>query len=378
MQRLSGVVRGAGVAVKHVLCVNTGGTGDLHQYRAHRLASALSAEVTYLDVDRSLPRARTCAHIGRAIASRQWDLIYQESTGIAGGLNLIAAAIKRRQRFVVSSGDPVSGYFRVTAGRAAGAVAGLYEAALYRASAGFVGWTPYLAGRALAIGAPRAVTVEGGVDLGMFRPYMSAERAAARARFGLGTDDIVCGVVGSLRWRRAQGYCYGLELVEMAARLRRSDVSVLIVGGGTGMDELERRIPDRLRSRVVLAGRVAPEEVPAAINAMDIGFVTQTVDGLGNFRLTTKLPEYLACGVPVAMSPIPGFYDYVGESGWALPALHPADPELHVQCAQWVEGVNRDDIARRSAAARAVACERFDYDKIARRFRGFVHEIIGL
>ena len=43
-----------------------------------------------------------------------------------------------------------------------------YEKLLYRHCTGFIGWTPYLAGMALKMGAPRAVTVEGAVDTSVF------------------------------------------------------------------------------------------------------------------------------------------------------------------------------------------------------------------
>jgi glycosyltransferase involved in cell wall biosynthesis len=118
--------------------------------------------------------------------------------------------------------------------------------------------------------------------------------------------------------------------------------------------------------------------VPRALSAFDVGFVTQTIDGLGSYRLTTKLPEYLASGVPVAMSPIPGYFDYVGDAGWALPAGHPAASSYHGELAHWIEGLEKRDVERRRLPARAIAEARFDYGQLSRRFAMFVEHVLAL
>jgi glycosyltransferase involved in cell wall biosynthesis len=132
-----------------------------------------------------------------------------------------------------------------------------------------------------------------------------------------------------------------------------------------------------MRERVVFTGRVPGTEVATLLNAMDIGFITQTLDELGSFRLTTKLPEYLAAGLPVAMSPIPGFFDYVGEAGWALPNGHPADPDFHRACARWVDGVSWQDIDTRRHCAPDLARSIFDYRIVRPRFTRFVDHVIN-
>jgi glycosyltransferase involved in cell wall biosynthesis len=260
-----------------------------------------------------------------------------------------------------------------------GAIFSIYERLLYRSCSAFVGWTPYLAGLALQLGAPRAVTIEGAVDLDVFAPVSDAQRALFRRRYGLAPDHLVCGVVGSIQWSERQQYCYGLELVETLKYLRRTDVSVLIVGDGDGRAELERRVSADLADRVAFTGRVAPEEVVDTLNTMDIGFITQTLDGLGSFRLTTKLPEYLATGLPVAMSPIPGYFDYVGDAaGWSLPPYHPASEEFHRACARWLDGLDRDDVYTKRSAAHRIAANQFAYPLITRRFATFMADLLDL
>ena len=358
-----------------VLCLSTAGTSSMDGRRMRRLCAGLDAEVVFHEVNRSTSRREAMAVISRLLAERPWDLVYLEGTGVAGGLPLIRAA-RRGQRFIVSSGDPIGGFFRVTRGTVPGWMFGAYERRLYRAGTAFVGWTPYLTGAALQLGARRALTVEGGVDLARFRPLPPEERAEARTRFGLPAGHLVCGVVGSLAWAPRQKYCYGLELVETLRRLGRRDVSVLIVGDGDGRARLEAAVPAELRDRVIFTGRLPEAEVVAAMNALDVGFVTQSLDELGSYRLTTKLPEYLACGVPVAMSPIPGFYDYAQEAGWALPARHPASADFHAACAVWLDALRPEQIAEKARHARRIAVERFDYARLSAKFCSFVESLL--
>lgn len=359
-----------------VLCINAGGIGDLHGLRVRRLTESLDLDLSVFDVDKEQTRLENCRAIWSTLQQWEWDLVYLESTSIAAGIPLIAARIGWGQRYVVSTGDPVSGYVRSVKGPIPGAVFGLYERLLYRSCAGFIGWTPYLTGRALQLGAPRAVTVEGAADLDVFHPFDETDRAAARAHFGLPSDHLVCGVAGSLRWTPRHQYCYGLELVEMLKYLRREDLSVLIVGDGSGRSRLEDRVPSSLRDRVVFTGHISEREVVRALNAMDIGFITQTLDQLGSYRLTTKLPEYLATGLPVAMSPIPGYYDYVTDCGWALPDAHPASDEFHRRCAAWLDQLSRDAIAQKAAAARPTAEKHFDYAQLRTRFARFLLDLL--
>ena len=362
--------------MKQILCINPRGAGDLHELRAQRLTTGLDAELTFYNVDRSHSYPVALRALWKVVSCRPWDLIYQEGTGIVGGLNLIRAARTRKQKFLISSGDPIAGFFHVTKGPAVGAVFRQYERALYQSCAGFVGWTPYLTGAALTMGARRAATVEGGVDLDLFVPYNATDRKTAKKGFGLDPAHLVCGVVGSLKWTPRQSYCYGLELVETLKRLKRQDVSLLIVGDGDGKTILQSRVPEELRGRVVFTGRLPEADVVRALNAMDIGFITQTLDQLGNYRLTTKLPEYLACNLPVAMSPIPGFFDYTADAGWALPARHPASPEFHAECADWLDNLSAEAVAAKAQQARAIACDRFDYSTLSRRFQLFAMSLL--
>jgi len=364
--------------VPKVLCLNTGGEGSLDSRRSQSLSSKLQAEVTYHDLNRKVSKIAASREIWGVVSGSKWDLIYQEGSGIAGGINLIRAAKSWRQPYVISTGDPIGGFFRVTKGLVIGNLMEIYERSLYKNCTAFLGWTPYLTGAAIKLGAKRAITIEGGADFNLFQPKTTAERHSFRQKYNIPDNHLVCGVVGSLLWNERQSYSYGYELIEALKLVKRDDITVLIVGDGSAKERLQSLVPEAMRSRVIFTGRLQPVGVVEAMNIMNIGFVTQTLDELGSFRLTTKLPEYLACGVPVAMSPIPGFYDYAASAGWALPAYHPASREFHTRCARWLDNLQWEDIETKAKIAPEIAKKFFDYDAIGERFANFIHELLEI
>lgn len=365
--------------MKKILCIGTAGKGGQDERRIYRLTKWLQADIdiTYYFIDRTKSKIESAKDIRRVLQSQPWDLVYQEGTGIASGANLILASMLNKQPYVVSSGDPIAGFFRTTKGNVVGSLFEIYEQLLYRFSAGFIGWTPYLTGVAMRMGAPKAVTVEGAVASDIFYPYSREKCRAVRQKLGIPENHLVCGVVGSLIWVPPQSYCYGYELVEILQRVKRKDISFLIVGDGDGKERMEQAVPKELRDRIIFTGRLPESEVVDAMNAMDIGFVTLFGE-MGKYRLTTKLPEYLACGVPVAMNPTAAFYDYAAEGGWALPDGHPSDREFLARCATWLDNLDWSEVNVKKKAAVEVAAKYFDYKIIAPKFRDFIHRLLDL
>ena len=119
--------------------------------------------------------------IMRTISAEKPDLIVMEGTGISGGVACLYGKLCHGVPYVFSSGDAVGPFMR-SHHRVAGFAFELYERLLCRFSAGFIGWTPYLCGRAMTFGAPRAVTAAGwplGGNLRL-RTWLRTEKRCAR------------------------------------------------------------------------------------------------------------------------------------------------------------------------------------------------------
>ncbi|MEA2220415.1 MAG: hypothetical protein QOJ35_3041, partial [Solirubrobacteraceae bacterium] len=172
-----------------VACFATQGTGHSDEDRIRTLLGPLAP--TLWAFDRSDKRASS-----RGVFWRGWrerpDLIVMEGTGFAGGAAILALSLLRGVRFVVSTGDAV-GPFLASRGALLGLAAGIYERLLYRRAAGVIGWTPYIVGRAVTLGARRSMSAAN------WAPNVSSrsEGLEVRRSLGIAPEDIVFGIVGS-------------------------------------------------------------------------------------------------------------------------------------------------------------------------------------
>jgi hypothetical protein len=337
--------------------------------RIRALLEPLGGEEFTFDRSRKL---RSAVRLALVAFRRRPDVLVMEGTGTAGGLVLLAVRALLRVPYVVCSGDAI-GPFMGLHSRALGMLGGLYERLLCRACTGFIGWTPYLVGRALTFGAPRAMSAPG------WARNAPAEGARARVRgeLGIPEDAIVVGLAGSLRWNARVGYVYGAEIVAAIHRVARPDLIACIVGDGDGLAHLRELAGEELGRRVLLPGRVAPEHVADYLAAFDAGSLSQSVDGVGSFRYTTKLSEYLAAGLPVISGEVPAAYDLDEGYFWRLPGAAPWDERFIDALAELLNGVSREELAARRRAAVAARADVFDRAAQQLRVRAFVAEILA-
>lgn len=324
---------------------------------------------SYLRFDRAR-KLSSFVGVLRAVLRERPNLIVMEGTGIAGGAALLTARALLGSRYLVSSGDAVAP-FVAAIHPSLRAPFFLYECLLYRFSAGFVGWTPYLTGRALTLGAPAAMTAPGWAPFGANAPPSDA-RPKLRERLDIPKDALVFGIVGSLAWNERLSYGYGIELVRALGKaLARPDLYVIIVGDGAGRAKLEAELSPAARQRIRLTGRVPRDEVPAYLSAMDVASLPQSVDQLGSFRYTTKLSEYLSLSLPVVTNAIPLSYDLPGDWFFRLAGSSPWDPLFIDQLAELMRTVTFDDIERKRKQTGAAAVL-FDLERQLERFTDFV------
>ena len=310
------------------------------------------------------------AVLWRKLRQRRPALMVMEGTGIAGGLLCLLGRLLWQLPYVVSSGDAVGPFFR-SHRPLVGWFFAIYERLLCRYCAGFIGWTPYLCGRAMTFGAPRAVTAAGW-------PLVRAAhetREQVRRRFGIAAEAFVVGIVGSLDWNEPRQYCYGWELVKCAQQLDDPRFVFLIVGGGSGLERLRREAAKLFAGRVVLPGPIALEEVMGVLSAMDVGSLPQSMDGVGLFRYTTKLSEYAFAGLPVITSQIPVAYDSGHAWMWRLPGAGPWTDEYIGAMASLLRKMTPERIEeRRTKVPREL--EAFDRAAQVARVTSFILDIL--
>ncbi len=348
-----------------VACFATQGAGSLDERRIRRLLEPL--EPIVLPFERSR-RALSALRLWRTLRRLSPDIVVMEGTGVTGGLVLLAGRVLGGRSYIVSSGDAVGPFLRARS-VPLGIGGGVYERLLCRLSAGYIGWTPYLVGRALSFGAPRAMTAAnwGSVPV-------SEAGSAVRRRLGISSDAIVFGLVGSLNWTARYGYCYGQELVRARLAVERDDLHVLVVGSGDGLERLRALAGDQLGRTIHLPGSVAADAVADHIAALDVGSLPQSVDRVGAFRYSTKLSEYRAAGLPIVTGQIPLAYDLGPDGLWRLPGDAPWDDVYVGALTELMTGLDRAAIdARRPKDADAGG--QFDGARQQRQVSEFVCDV---
>lgn len=336
----------------------------LQDRRAEALSGRLSSAFATRTVVGSL-----AAPLRRAI--RWADLVYVIDPGRVG----FPAAMMARscaRPVIVEMGDPQGPLYRaqgrsglsVWAGRTVDAFVGRYASGVV------------VRGRRLAeevdIKVPW-IEVPDGVDLDRFRPTADDD---LRQQLGIPDDALVVGLVGSLEVAGEPPRSYGWDIVGALAMLRDEPVWGLVVGDGPGRAWLRKRAEDAgVTNRLVLPGRVAHDEVPRYVSAIDLCISTQTDDAIGRSRTTAKLPEYLACDRHVLASAVGGACDVL-PPGMLVPYHGSYDPAYPRRLAERIAAVvpARAEL-RRSGKTRHIAAECFSYDVIADKISAFLAQL---
>lgn len=331
------------VSATRVLGVAMRGPDTGEEIRLRGLLRQFDADI--LPFDRN-SKGRMLLKIVRAIGSQEYSIVVLEGTGLAGGLAAMFGRLTSGVPYVVSSGDAVAP-FLARRWPWSFPLAAIYERALYRFSAGVIGWTPYLVGRALTLGAQRAMTVAGWAPFPRSREELTTARHEVRLKLGIPRDSIVFGIVGSLIWNNSVKYSYGLDLIEAIRKVNRPDVIALVVGDGSASQRLREVAGDRLGKSVIMPGRVPQTAVMDYLAAIDVAMLPQSVDGVGSFRYTTKLSEYVSAGLPIVTGQIPLAYDAADDWLWRLPGDAPWSKQYVDALAELMKSITWDEVAKK-------------------------------
>jgi hypothetical protein len=331
-------------------------------------------EVEFLKFDKAAKRRGfrgLLVHLYRA----RPDLVVMEGTGIAGGLACLLARLTLGTRYVVSSGDAVGPFIGSHHPMLGPFFAG-YERLLCRLCAGFIGWTPYLVGRALTFGAPRAMTAPGWSLFSRTAEQADAARVRVRDDLGIPRGSMVLGILGALVWNKSKQFCYGMELVRAAQAVTRDDLRILIVGAGTGLDRLRAAAGEKAGKTIIFPGNVPLESVPDYMCAMDVGSLPQSCDGVGSFRYTTKISEYLAAGVPIVTGQIPMAYDLDDAWQWRLPGDAPWSDRYIAALSHFMATITPGEVRAKSVAIQTPLSV-FEKERQIRSVTAFIQDLLS-
>ncbi len=353
-----------------ILGLSTKGSKSNEENRLRTLLRRFDAELLPFDKKAKL---RSLRSLLSQLRKSPRSLIVMEGTGIAGGIACLVGRGFLGHRYVISSGDAV-GPFVASHSRLAGPCFALYERILCRFAAGFIGWTPYLVGRAMTFGCRRGVTAPGWVIGGNIE-ISSTARNELRSAWGVQPNDIVFGILGAIDWNARKNYCYGLELVKAIQQVERSDVKVVVIGDGSGLARLRSLAGAELGKRVLLPGRVPLEQVMTQLSAFDVASLPQSLDGVGAFRYTTKISEYQSAGLPIVTSQIPAAYDLPLPHVWRLPGNAPWEERYITAMAELMRNITADQLPEKQSFAGSLRGV-FDEQEQVERVTTFLRDLL--
>ena len=208
--------------------------------------------------------------------------------------------------------------------------------------------------RSLGVPAQKLTLLGNGVDLARFRPdrLTPARREALRTAWGVGPDDIVCGVVGRLVWEK--GY---RELFAAARALRGQipRIQFVVVGGldVAKADQLGQADLDAVARDADIHFLGLRDDIEDLYGAMDLFALASYREGFPRAAM-----EAAASGLPVVATDIRGCRQVVDAdvTGILVPV---ADATA---LADAVASLASDPVRRRAMAADAVVKARAEFD----------------
>ncbi len=213
----------------------------------------------------------------------------------------------------------------------------------------------------------RLEVLPGGVDLERFEPGTEETRAEARRRHGISPTE--CLLVAVRRLVPRTGVDRLLEALAMA-RDAIPAARLLIAGSGPMRCALERRAAALgLAERVRFLGYVSEAELPDLYRAADLAVTpTRALEGFGLATL-----EALACGTPVAATPVGGSPEILAPLAPELLARDGSAVSIADVLVRW--GRDGAGLAELRPRCRAHVEERYSWDRFASGIARIAEEV---
>ncbi|WP_243312284.1 glycosyltransferase family 4 protein [Fundidesulfovibrio agrisoli] len=202
----------------------------------------------------------------------------------------------------------------------------------------------------------KVVVVPDGTDAQTFRPGLDG--AAVRRKLGIADETPLIIFHGDIK--HDDGVDVLLNVLAEVVKTRPDTRLLILGGGGPYFDGVIKPMIESLglAQHIVSPGWIPHNEVPAYVNACDVGAMTLRATLNHDNYLSFKLFEYWACGLPVVVTRLKAIGRIVkdGENGLVCPS-----EDVAAYAAAFLRLIEDRELARRMGAAGRELVER-EYD----------------
>lgn len=177
---------------------------------------------------------------------------------------------------------------------------------------------------------------------------------------------------------RGRGLSTVLRALEELGRRwpdKADGVSLTVVGDGTYLEALRELAASLgLDGRVRFVGWVDPEEIPAHLEAADVGLIPHVVSDFWNHTVPNKLFDYMSRGLPVATTPCRPVRRIVEREGCGV--VVPEDPS---EMAAALHGLldSSDRLGEMGERGRAAVERTYNWERDGSRYLRVVEALTG-
>ncbi|MFQ5900444.1 MAG: glycosyltransferase family 4 protein [Thermodesulfobacteriota bacterium] len=165
----------------------------------------------------------------------------------------------------------------------------------------------------------------------------------------------------------------GVDCIIRAMKYLPGEI-LYIIGGGTRLEEIKNLAKkEGVEERVRFLGRMPHDAVRDYLLKAKVAVLPNTKEGPSSVSSPLKLFEYMACGLPIVASDLPGFREILTHGKNAL-LFEPESPKALADRIQAL--FNKPSFARKIAAQARRDVEAFTYDKRAERIVAAIKEIL--
>lgn len=203
--------------------------------------------------------------------------------------------------------------------------------------------------------------IPNGVDIASFsRNFSYGEMTGLENRLGIKPDEKV--VISVSRLVPKNGLDFLVEAVAVLNKDKQFGYKLVLVGDGSQKKELQELAEKiGIKDKVIFTGSISHEDLPLYLKISDVFVKPSRSEGLGSAFL-----EAMAAGVPIIGTKVGGIPDFLEDRKTGLfCTTEPDDIAFKIRIILENDKLRQEMINNAAALVR----ERYDWDKIAEKFR---------